>query len=434
MPDLKWKLAEPNDGLVIETDNAGVWIRELSGPITDPHHLSAKSPKTRLGRVLPTTVLQLIDLGVASLEKGAVVIPHPEFARLEQLHRIDAFDGMVPWAPFTIEIETTRWPGDDSFRYFLKFYAGRQVVDPVRLGSFVSYNEVVHRLDLQTYSLVEAITSFNSLPKEQKLGGEAFIRFSQIRDLAEGVGAQLDEFLSKERVIVPSSIGLDLVVEPNNRISFAPKIDGVPQDAFREAFMAADDIAEVYSMDDSSGGRIRVVLDEPQREVLKRMQRVRHVGGTEKAEVLRDPASVFDGVAGSVNIGFGPRVQGVGDFPFVARPFLHGSSTGVFVEDPESSEHGPVRKLDAGLKTFYANGEEEDIRFASREELLRFLNDAKASLENGKRVIQFRGKSIPVDEQLVSGVSQQVSHLSTKRADSVKTQMNSALRFPAKSN
>src|SRR6185312_9098427 len=117
---------------------------------------------------------------------------------------------------------------------------------------------------------------------------------------------------------------------------------------FREAFMAADDIAEVYSMDDSSGGRIRVVLDKPQQEVLKRMQRVRHVGGAEKAEVLRDPASIFDGVAGSVNIGFGPRVQGVGDFPFVARPFLHGSSSGVFGGDPERAEHASTRKLDAG--------------------------------------------------------------------------------------
>ena len=184
---------------------------------------------------------------------------------------------------------------------------------------------------------------------------------------------------------MPSSIGLDLVVEPNNRISFAPKIDGVPQEAFREAFMAADDIEEVYSMDDESGGRVRVVLDEPQREVLKRMQRVRHLGGAEKSEVLRDPTSVFDGVAGSVNIAFGPRVQGVGDFPFVARPYLQGSSSGVF-DDPESREHAQPRKLDAGLKLRYANGTEEDVRFTSRDELLRFFNDVKSTWEKWTRI------------------------------------------------
>ena len=54
--------------------------------------------------------------------------------------------------------------------------------------------------------------------------------------------------------------------------------------------MASDQIEEVYSVDDVDGGRVRVVLDETQREVLRRMQRVRHVGGVEKAQVMRDPA------------------------------------------------------------------------------------------------------------------------------------------------
>jgi len=417
MADVKWKLAEPNDGLILEAEDSGVWIRRVSGPITDPHVLRSHPAKTRLGRLLPTVVLQMLDLGIATLERGDLRISHEEFARLEQLYKIDAFDGIVPWAPFTVEIETTRWPGSDSFRYFLKFYAGRQVVDPARVGSFVLYEDTVHRLDPQTYSLVEAVNSFNSLPPEKKSGKDAFIRFSQIKDLAEGVGAQLDEFLSRERVIVPSSIGLDLVVEPNNRISFAPKIDGVPHEAFREAFMAADNIEEVYSMDDESGGRVRVVLDEPQREVLKRMQRVRHLGGAEKTEVLRDPASVFDGVAASVNIAFGPRVQGVGDFPFVARPFLQGTSSGVF-DDPESRQHAQPRKLDAGLRVIYANGAEEDVRFTSRDELLKFFNDAKFSWENGRGIVEFKGKSISVDGQLMSALNEQANRVFPKHAAS----------------
>jgi superfamily II DNA or RNA helicase len=427
MTEIKWKLAEPNEGLILQTEDSGVWVRRTSGAITDPHQLRSYPAKTRLGRLLPTVVLQLLDIGIASLEQGGLKISHQEFARLEQHHRVDAFDGIVPWAPFTVEVETTRWPGDQAFRYFIKFYAGRQVVDPVRIGSFVLHKDVVHRLDLQTYSLVEAINSFNALPPEKKAGKDAFIRFSQIKDLAEGVGSQLDEFLSRERVIVPSSIGLDLVVEPNNRISFAPKIDGVPQEAFREAFMATDDIEEVYSIDDQSGGRVRVVLDEPQREVLKRMQRVRHVGGTEKSEVLRDPASVFDGVAGSVSISFGPRVQGVGDFPFVARPFLQGSTSGVF-DDPESREHAQPRKLDAGLKLRYANGAEEDISFTSRDELLRFFNNVKSNLENGQGFVDFRGKSVPIDEQFVSGLTEQVKQVSPKRSVGTRTQAEKAGR------
>lgn len=413
MPEKKWRLAEPNEGLIVEVEETGVWVRRLSGAISDPHQLRSHPAKTRLGRLIPTVALQLLDMGIATLEQGGLRIKHQEFARLEQFHKIDAFDGIVPWAPFTVEVETTRWPGDESFRYFIKFYAGTQPVDPVRVGSFVLHKEAVHRLDLQTYSLVEVINSFNALPPEKKSGKDAFIKFSQIKDLAEGVGAQLDEFLLRERVIVPSSIGLDLVIEPNNRISFSPKIDGVPQEALREAFMASDDIEEVYSMDDGSGGRVRVVLDEPQREVLKRMQRVRHLSGAEKSEVLRDPASVFDGVSGSVTIAFGPRVQGVGDFPFVARPFLQGSSSGVF-DDPESREHTQPRRLEAGLTLRYANGTEEDVRFTSRDELLRFFNDMKSNWENGRGFVDFRGKSVPIDEQFVSAMNEQVNRLSSQ--------------------
>ena len=89
------------------------------------------------------------------------------------------------------------------------------------------------------------------------------------------MGVQLDRYLAEERVLVPSRIGLDLIVEEQGHISFAPKIDGVEPDAIRRAFFALDDVETIYALDDAGGGRLRVVLDEQQREVLRRMQRVR---------------------------------------------------------------------------------------------------------------------------------------------------------------
>src|SRR6266481_4806595 len=100
MPGIKWTLAEPNEGLIVQAEETGVWVRRLTGEITDPHQLRTHPAKTRLGRLLPTVALQLLDLGIASLEQGGLRISHQEFARLEQTHSIDAFDGIVPWAPF----------------------------------------------------------------------------------------------------------------------------------------------------------------------------------------------------------------------------------------------------------------------------------------------------------------------------------------------
>lgn len=405
-----WAIAEPSEGLLLQAEATGLWIRAGAAGISNPHQLRSYPPRSRLGRLLPTVVLQLVDMGLASVEDGGVCIQYPEFVHLKAQHNVDAFEGVVPWAPLTVEMETARWPGNEGFRYFIRFYAGRLLVSPERLGCFVRFGGKCYQLDLQTFSLVEAVESFNALPPLEKAGREAFIKFAEIKDLAEGVGAQLDEFLLRERVIVPSSIGVDVIAEPDGHISFAPKIDSVPQEAFREAFLASDDIEQVYSMDDHNGGRVRVVLDEDQREALRRMQRVRHLGGSRKASVLRDPASVFDGVVGSVDIGFGPRVQGVGDFPFVAHPFLQRSSTGVF-DDPDRAEYGQPAKIDAGVKCHYADGTEEEVRFDSREQLRRFYNDAKNAFSTGQGYVDLRGKSILVDEALVAAMDEQVRWL-----------------------
>lgn len=418
MTEGKWRIAEPSDGLTLWAEPTGVWLRSDSRALTNLHEVHDFTPTSRLGRLLPTVILQLVEMGLAVLCDGGIQIEHEQFSRLEQAHKIDAFDGIVPWAPLTVELSTAGWPGDQSFRYFIRFYAGRRIVEPERLGCFVRYGNGLYRLDPQTHSLVEVVEKFNRLPPNEKAGKEAFVRFSQVKDLAEGVGAQLDEFLLRERVIVPSSITVDTLQEAGDRISFVPKIDGVPDEALRSAFMASDDVEEVYSMDDSTGGRVRVVLDETQREVLRRMQRVRHLGGPKRAEVLRDPHSVFDGVAGAVTIGFGPRVQGIGDFPFVTRPFLQGSASGVF-DDPECVERSAHRRFDAGLKFRYADGFEENVSFGSREELLGFHNAVKNAAESGRSVVNFKGKSILLDGDFVRAVDEQVGRLTPKSAASL---------------
>ncbi|MBI4457332.1 MAG: restriction endonuclease [Acidobacteria bacterium] len=416
---MSWLIAEVSDDLGLFVESDGVWLRSKTG-VFDIRQLRSSTSKNRLGRLLPTLIPQLLELGLATEERGGIRIEHGDFALLETQHRIDAFEGVVPWAPFAIEIETTGWPGGESFRYYYRFYSGSQVVNLERLGCFVRRHEAIFRFDPQTFSLVEAIDAFNSLAPEVKASREAFVRFAEVKDLAEGVGAQLDAFLGRERVIVPSRVGLDLIVEDGGRISFAPKIDGAPRDAMREAFLASEDVDEVYSLDDSEGGRVRVVLDETQREVLRRMQRVRHLAGVEKAEVLRDPHRVFDGVASAVEIDLGPRVRGVGDFPFAAHPYLQRSSTGIF-EDAESNR-GVRGKFDAGLKCQYSDGTAEDVPFTSREQLLRFRQAAEEAKRVGRGSVDFDGKSIIVDDSLLKGLDELVGRVTpAKTEDSGKT-------------
>jgi hypothetical protein len=171
------------------------------------------------------------------------------------------------------------------------------------------------RLDPDAFNLIEEIDRFNDSPPETKAGC-ALLRFHEIKGLAGSIGAKLDKYLGAERVLLPSKLGVDIVPEDGGRISFVPKVEGVPQDGLTRAFFAEDDIESVYAVDDAAGGRIRVIFDEEQQEVLRRIQKVRHLAGRSKSNVMRDPSAVFDGISGSVEFACGPRVVGVGNFPF----------------------------------------------------------------------------------------------------------------------
>lgn len=410
---MNWQLAEPCSGLRLIAEPGGVWLRGEGLDLSNSRNLRSLTPRTRLGRLLPTLIPQMIELELAFVESGDIGISYREFAQLEA-RQIDAFEGVVAWSHFTIELESSGWPGGETFKYFYRFYFGSQIVHLERVGCFVRRAETTYRLDAQTFALVEAINSYNALPPEAKKSRDAFIRFAEVKDLAEGVGAKLDEFLLRERVVVPSRVGLDVIVEEGGRISFSPKIDGAPPEAMREAFLTSDDIDEVYSLDHPQGGRVRVVLDERQREVLRRMQRIRHLSGADRAEVLRDPHAVFDGVGQAVDIDpevYGRRVRGIGDFPFVAQPYLQRSATGFFEDPGEPSGGHPRQRFSAGLKCRYADGSIGDVSFTTREEVLDLQRAARDTWRSGKGTLDVSGKSILVDEVFVRALDELVQRV-----------------------
>jgi superfamily II DNA or RNA helicase len=406
-PDTPWLLAEPAANVQLLAESDGVWLR---GPNVawDQYPLRVGwTPLTRLGRLLPTVIPQLDELGLAAIADAGVCITYPDFTTLEK-YGIDAFTGVALWAPFTLELSAHRWLGSPDFHYAYRFYLGLHPLPITRRGCFIQCASTIYQIDTQTFAMIEAIDAFNALPAEAKASPEAFLSFATVKGLAEGVGAQLDRYLRQERVLIPPRVGLDLIIEDEGRISFAPKIDGVDPEAMRQAFFAFDDVETIYALDDPSGGRLRVVLDDSQREVLRRMQRVRHLTGAERTAVLRTPQAVFDGVAEAVDIdltAFGPRVQGVGDFPFVTQPYLRKNS-GV-LEIPEGlTVPSTGSTFSAGLTCHYADGSSADVPFTSRQELLTLHQKARTAWHDGVGTVDFHGKSILVDASFIQALDE----------------------------
>ena len=234
-------------------------------------------------------------------------------------------------------------------------------------------------------------------------GPEGLRMWAEIRGLAKGVGAQLDRYLTRERVLVPPRVGVVVDVHEDGRLSLIPKVDGLPDLALREMFFALGDAGGVFTVDMSDGGTVRVVLGEEQQRVVRQMARVRRVDRVRQAEVLRDPSALFDGVAGAVSLdgaSFGPRVRGIGDFPFAVRPFVRGGGTGIFEDANIREAQAPF----AGLRCTYADGTVEDVPLGTPGDVRELTGMVEQALRAGQGLVEHRGKSIVLDPTFVGAI------------------------------
>src|SRR5882724_174780 len=134
--DVPWLLAEPAASLQLLAERDGIWLRGPNLAWDHPAGRSAWTPVIRLGRLLPTVIPQLCELGLATMADDGVRMTYADFTTFET-HGIDAFADVVPWAPFTLELAAHRWLGAADFRYNYRFYLGLRSVSLTHRGCFV---------------------------------------------------------------------------------------------------------------------------------------------------------------------------------------------------------------------------------------------------------------------------------------------------------
>ena len=165
--DAPWLLAEPAASVQLLAESDGIWLRAPALAWNHPSGWAGWTPLTRLGRLLPTVIPQLCELGLATMADDGVHMAYTDFTTFE-IHGIDAFTNVVPWAPFTLELAAHRWLGAVDFRYNYRFYLGLRPVSLTRRGCFVRQGTTMYQLDTQTFAMIEAIDAFNALPAERR--------------------------------------------------------------------------------------------------------------------------------------------------------------------------------------------------------------------------------------------------------------------------
>lgn len=399
---MTWILSEALVGIYISAEKDGLHICSEKMDITTLD-VDFPDPLTELGKHLPALIPQLLELGLARKDGKSLVIPYEALLSLSD-NDIYAFEELAPYAPFFCELSSRGALGMPNFGYHLAFYYGSNPIEvEKRVGCFIVYVDNIYCLDRQTYSLVKAIDDYRSLPPEEKKSSKALISFSDIRELATGLGSKIDKYIKGNKVLIAPALGVDLIEEENGAISFAPFIKGVPTEALRRVFFNTEDLSNLH-IPDGSGGRIRVLLSEEQEVALQRMARVRHLSGREKIDVLRNPEAVFDGVTGEVDFvlaDFGPRVRAIGKFPSLALPYIKYSQSGVF-EDKTYGQTKKIKKYDAGIEVTYADGEKELIGFEEVNDVVKFYNEAQSAFNSGKGFIDYKERSIVLDHSFMA--------------------------------
>jgi hypothetical protein len=105
--------------------------------------------------------------------------------------------------------------------------------------------------------------------------------------------------------------------------------------------------------------------------------RVRRVTGEMKQRLMNDPAVVFDGIAGDVELSYSDRVTGIGEFEFAPVPKSTSDESGMgslwaglstHVASVENMKEGESDEHKLAKRTLLIDTHEDHVRDAYREE------------------------------------------------------------------
>ena len=275
----------------LDAERDALWIRGTgSFALNDQTTWPAELLESEAGRLVSIEIEQLLEQGFAEEIQDQVKIPYSGFSTIRQIG-IQLLTKWTQWSPFMLSISPIGDLGRKDFSYRYSFYLGARQVAIERTGYYVRRKEHagIYHLDDQTFALVESMDRFNGLTPEAKSERENWLTFSVVKGCALEVGADLDRYLQSNEVLVPSRIALGIKQHSDDSISFVPRCSGVPDADFEKAFLALPKVESTYSLDLPPGRRLRVILDDDQKEVLSRMQAVRHARGDLKKTAITNP-------------------------------------------------------------------------------------------------------------------------------------------------
>jgi len=367
---------------------------------------------------------QLTEMGLGTKEPTGFLLPYHKFDDAID-SGINIVEGWVKDCPYLLKIDRQSDLGRPDFRYRYQLLEEGRPALYDRLGHFIRRvaSQEIFRLDSQSYALLEAMDSFNNMPLNERTQQQSWLTFAKVKGCATEVGAALDSTLGSVDVVIPSTIGLD-ISEENGTLTFLPTCPEMGAEEFQLVFDRNSEVEGLYTVDRPGLGKVRIVLSDIQKEVLKRMKRVRRVSGPQKQSLLDNPAQVFDGVLDAVDLPYGERVIGIGSFVFTPVPRSstgESEMSGLLRHTPDSADQPSPETLEgetasAGPRENGPNsvekvpGSEHSVECPQDEATQSEIAPGRMSGETGKKFLLIDTNEESVKDAVLELARQAVAH------------------------
>lgn len=329
---------------------------------------------------------EFIDNGLAVVDGDACNVSYDGIYKLSTYERRAL--GLPEIYPYTIYIQPKGLLRDSSFQYVISYRQsklGRRFAVK-REGAVINAGNCEYLLRMEQLRLVEAIEEYNTLPIESKSLNGNLIAFSQIKELSELAQATLDKYLTKENVLVPSKLKIEVDKVGEDCYEVYPTIDSPFSDQFDRYLESREEVPDNLALTDDNNGRVRVVLDDDKQEQIRKIRKnYRRVSSKDLKELVENPALHLDPEQCDLSAFYSDRVIEIGLYKPKVYPF---------VSPFTSSWIPPTYEVEDRI-----NGNSK-LTFKSEEEVNEFEQQARFAIAEGKSSISYKNIPLNVNDAL----------------------------------
>lgn len=326
----------------------------------------------------------LVDNGYAYASKEGCLVPY------ENIYLLDDEDKLLLGVPEpynkAMRLIGTSMLNTSEFEYkieFLSHVPDGELFVCEQYGNIIIYNKKKYLLSEAQFELLNHVQKFNSSPKEERTTDYNLRKFAEIKALAEQAGCELDSYLANENVYMPERIKIEIGRDEGG-FTIDPAIDIDENKKFQQYFNRMRKVQGQYPIQRENGERVRVVLNEEQKNNLEylKSQRGRYKTREEIQEIIEKPTEFFDPDAFDLKELYSDRVIEIGVYkpkfyPFVC-PYKSSWIAGATVESPQ-------------------NGTEKII-ISNKDELENLKKEISKAKENSKSFIEYNDTQIDIED------------------------------------